>query len=122
MKRKLLRQRKHNSDIQWWENLGNGVGAALVGVLVTNPADVIKTRLMTQAASVEVPYTSTIDCLSTLLKKGRSSSIFCRCQAAKLVYLFAMGYELFTQWHFSAVAGTRKGGVNRCYHVTFSVT
>jgi solute carrier family 25 (mitochondrial S-adenosylmethionine transporter), member 26 len=40
------------------ENVLLGVTIALVAGMVTNPADVIKTRMMTQSASSQIPYAS----------------------------------------------------------------
>lgn len=76
MKRRILEKNPDKKDLTLLENLTIGISAALVGVLVTNPADVIKTRMMTQAASVEVPYASTIDCVRTVLKKEGPLAFF----------------------------------------------
>ena len=50
------------------ENFMIGIGSALVGGIVTQPVDVVKTRMMTQAASTAVPYTSALDCVGTILR------------------------------------------------------
>lgn len=50
------------------DNLLIGIGSSLIGATCTHPADVIKTRMMTQAASKAIPYSSTIDCIQTILK------------------------------------------------------
>lgn len=48
------------------ENLFIGIAGSLVGATLTHPADVIKTRMMTQAASKALPYSSTMDCIQTI--------------------------------------------------------
>lgn len=49
------------------ENLAVGITSALIAGVVTQPIDVVKTRMMTQAASTATPYTSAVDCALTLL-------------------------------------------------------
>jgi len=44
-----------------------GMGAALLGCLGTQPLDVIKTRMMTQAASNLQPYSSGFNCLKDII-------------------------------------------------------
>lgn len=75
---KMMKQKHFNAnpdgrgmqvrEISTFENLGIGVMSALVAGLVTQPIDVIKTRMMTQAASKAVPYSSALDCAVTILK------------------------------------------------------
>ena len=48
------------------ENLVIGIVSSLVGATLTHPADVVKTRMMTQAASKALPYSSTMDCIQTI--------------------------------------------------------
>jgi solute carrier family 25 S-adenosylmethionine transporter 26 len=48
------------------ENLVIGISSSLIGATLTHPADVIKTRMMTQAASKALPYSSTMDCIQTI--------------------------------------------------------
>jgi len=48
------------------ENLIIGISSSLVGATLTHPTDVIKTRMMTQAASKAIPYSSTLDCMQTI--------------------------------------------------------
>lgn len=50
------------------ENVGIGITSALVAGLVTQPIDVVKTRLMTQAASSQVPYKSAFDCAASIVR------------------------------------------------------
>lgn len=58
------------------ENLAIGVSSALAAAVVTQPADVIKTRMMTQAASSAVPYSSTFDCIKTILRTEGIVSLY----------------------------------------------
>ena len=50
------------------ENLIVGISSAMVGAVLTHPSDVVKTRMMTQAASSALPYKSAGDCVATMLK------------------------------------------------------
>lgn len=45
-----------------------GVGAALIGTLFTQPIDVVKTRMMTQAASDLVPYPNALACVTDIIQ------------------------------------------------------
>jgi solute carrier family 25 S-adenosylmethionine transporter 26 len=58
------------------ENLVIGISSSLIGVTITHPADVIKTRMMTQAASTALPYTSTMDCIQTIWKTEGVKSFY----------------------------------------------
>jgi solute carrier family 25 S-adenosylmethionine transporter 26 len=75
IKTRRLKKTQKN-DLSVVENLVIGMSSALVAVLITNPVDVIKTRLMTQAASVEVPYTSAIDCFNSIMAKEGPMTFF----------------------------------------------
>uniref|UniRef100_A0A7S4VF83 Mitochondrial carrier protein n=1 Tax=Ditylum brightwellii TaxID=49249 RepID=A0A7S4VF83_9STRA len=78
LKQKLLKARDSSDDadasdsssneLSVKQNLLIGVSSALIGAIITHPADVVKTRLMTQAASKALPYTSTMDCIQTIWK------------------------------------------------------
>ena len=63
------RQGKGNPSLSPLENLTIGISSAFLGGIVTNPIDVVKTRMMTQGASIAVPYTSAMDCFVTILKQ-----------------------------------------------------
>lgn len=70
---KILRRKEQKDSTQparltSAENVGIGITSALIAGLVTQPIDVIKTRMMTQAASKAMPYTSAYDCASTILR------------------------------------------------------
>ena len=67
MKQRLLKNRE-SKEFSVRENLVIGISSALCGAVVTHPADVVKTRMMTQAASTAIPYTSNMDCIQTIFK------------------------------------------------------
>jgi solute carrier family 25 S-adenosylmethionine transporter 26 len=69
LQRRALRGRPEGASLTTAENYLFGVSSALIGGLCTQPIDVIKTRLMTQAAvSGVTPYTGVVDCVRTMLK------------------------------------------------------
>ncbi len=51
------------------ENIGIGIASALIATIVTQPADVIKTRMMTQAASKALPYANALDCATLIVRR-----------------------------------------------------
>merc|ERR1711957_241748 len=51
-----------------------GMGAALIGCLATQPLDVVKTRMMTQAASNLPPYSSPFNCVKDIIATEGVSS------------------------------------------------
>jgi len=61
-------KRTGKKELGLWENVAIGMSAALVAGIVTQPVDVIKTRLMTQAASQQAPYKSVGDCFFSILR------------------------------------------------------
>lgn len=64
----LLRRHPDKKSLSTLETVGIGVVSAFVAGVITNPMDVVKTRLMTQAASQQVPYSSALDCLVTVVR------------------------------------------------------
>ena len=66
LQRRQLRGRPAGSRLGLGENLRTGIAAALIAVAITQPIDVVKTRMMTQAASGATPYASAIDCVRTI--------------------------------------------------------
>lgn len=64
----LLRRNPEKKALSTSETVAVGVAAAFVAGVLTNPMDVVKTRLMTQAASTQVPYKSALDCLVTVVR------------------------------------------------------
>ena len=91
MKQKIIKRRRLREGKNWAgdtggadtsneltiaENLVVGISSAMVGAILTHPCDVIKTRMMTQAASAEVPYKSAVDCVATMFKAEGMSSFY----------------------------------------------
>jgi solute carrier family 25 S-adenosylmethionine transporter 26 len=64
----LLRRNAEKRELGIWDNVVLGMSSAFVAGAATNPADVIKTRMMTQAASTQVPYSSAMDCMQTIIR------------------------------------------------------
>ena len=87
LKQRALRDRPEGSSLTSAENYLYGVSSALVGGLCTQPIDVIKTRLMTQAAAVgAVPYAGVVDCVSTMLRE-EGPGVFLRGLAPRMSYM-----------------------------------
>lgn len=68
LKQRRLQQKPDRTDLNVLEHLSIGMTSALVAGLITQPIDVIKTRLMTQAASTAVPYKNAVDCFVQIIK------------------------------------------------------
>lgn len=82
MKQRILERKRQegngstSGELTIKENLVVGIGSALIGAVCTHPADVVKTRMMTQAASNAKPYTSTVDCIATIYRTEGSKAFF----------------------------------------------
>ena len=64
----LLKRSPEKKSLSTAQTVSIGVAAAFVAGIITNPMDVIKTRLMTQAASTQVPYSSALDCVVSIVR------------------------------------------------------
>ena len=58
------------------DSLTIGVLSALVAGFVTHPVDVVKTRMMTQAATSATPYKSVPDCIATMWRAEGPASFY----------------------------------------------
>lgn len=65
LERRCLRARD-GTTLTASEAMRIGVLSALAAVCATQPVDVVKTRLMTQAASANQPYSGVADCVATM--------------------------------------------------------
>ena len=66
-----------------------GMGASLIGCLASQPLDVIKTRMMTQAASSLPPYTSPLNCVQDIIKT-EGFTAFLSGLAPRIAYISPM--------------------------------
>ena len=91
------------------DSLTIGVLSALVAGFVTHPVDVVKTRMMTQAATSATPYKSVADCIATMWRAGRAGELL-RGLEQRSVYmgpLWALQFGLNARllaccWHIGA--------------------
>lgn len=76
----VLQRQQNNKEVpeelSFQDNLLVGMTSALLAGIATNPIDVIKTRMMTQASSTAVPYKSALDCFATVLQKEGITTFF----------------------------------------------
>jgi solute carrier family 25 S-adenosylmethionine transporter 26 len=96
MQAALLRRRPGQESLTTLETVATGVVAAFIGGVLTNPADVIKTRLMTQAASAQVPYTSALNCLVTVVRTEGVGTLYAgfRPRSIYMCSLWGMTFAL----------------------------
>ena len=92
----LLRRRPEKKSLSTGETVAVGVAAAFVAGVITNPMDVIKTRLMTQAASTQVPYSSALDCLVTIVRTEGVGTLYAgfRQRSVYMCSLWGMTFAL----------------------------
>jgi solute carrier family 25 S-adenosylmethionine transporter 26 len=69
-------RREHKEKLSIGENVAIGMASALVAGIATNPVDVVKTRMMTQAASSAVPYKSALECVSAMLRNESPAAFY----------------------------------------------
>ena len=68
-RKKQQQPQQQPKELSIIENMVVGMASALVAGIATNPIDVVKTRMMTQASSTAPPYTSAIDCVQQVIQK-----------------------------------------------------
>mmetsp|Transcript_46802 Transcript_46802/g.151992 ORF Transcript_46802/g.151992 Transcript_46802/m.151992 type:complete len:240 (-) Transcript_46802:400-1119(-) len=73
-----------------------GVTSAVFAAVLTQPVDVVKTRMMTQAASTAVPYASVRDCVVTMLRTEGPTTFYAglRQRVAYAAPLWALQFGL----------------------------
>ena len=87
LQRWMLRDKPDGTALSTVENLAAGVTSALIGGLCTQPIDVVKTRLMTQAAVRGVtPYAGVVDCVRTMLAT-EGPGVFLAGLAPRMAYM-----------------------------------
>jgi solute carrier family 25 (mitochondrial S-adenosylmethionine transporter), member 26 len=75
LKNRRLRS-TNREELTLSENVVVGMSSALVAVLLTQPADVVKTRMMTQAASTQLPYKTAVDCMAAIVTTEGPLTLF----------------------------------------------
>jgi solute carrier family 25 S-adenosylmethionine transporter 26 len=83
------------------ENMVIGMSSALVAGFLTQPADVVKTRMMTQAASTAVPYSSAFDCLQTIVKTEGMLTLFSGLKQRSTYMCLLWGMTFALNGHFT---------------------
>ena len=81
-----LRERSGEDELSTASNLLAGVTSALLGALLTQPVDVVKTRMMTQAASSAVPYSGLADCVKCMWDQ-EGPGVFFKGLKARMAYI-----------------------------------
>lgn len=74
--KRLQEAGSQDKSLETKTSLKFGVGAALIGTLFTQPIDVVKTRMMTQAASNLVPYSNAIACFKDIVATEGVTAFF----------------------------------------------
>lgn len=69
-------KRRQSEGLDTASSLKFGMGSAVLGCIVTQPIDVVKTRMMTQAASNLIPYTSPFNCIADIIKTEGMGAFF----------------------------------------------
>jgi len=97
------RKKQGQEELNLLENMVIGMSSALVAGFVTQPVDVIKTRMMTQAASVAVPYTSALNCLVTIVRTEGVVTLYSglRQRSTYMCLLWGMTFALNGQFKSS---------------------
>ena len=96
LKRFLLQRDAGKRDLGVWDNVILGMSSAFVAGIATNPADVIKTRMMTQAASTKVPYSSAMNCMLTIARTEGMGTFYSgfKQRSAYMCLLWGMTFAL----------------------------
>jgi solute carrier family 25 S-adenosylmethionine transporter 26 len=82
-----------------------GMGASLLGCLASHPFDVLKTRMMTQAASNMPPYTSPLNCVQDIMKT-EGVTAFLAGLAPRIAYISPMwGVQFLLNEKFTRFLG-----------------
>jgi len=90
-----------------------GMGAALIGCLATQPLDVIKTRMMTQAASNLPPYSSALNCVKDIIATEGVSSFLAGLPPRVLYISPLWGAQFLLNEKFQKFLGERNYNNNK---------
>lgn len=82
-------KRTKSTSLETSTALKFGMGASLIGCLASHPFDVLKTRMMTQAASNLEPYSSALSCVKDIIKTEGFTS-FLAGLAPRIAYISPM--------------------------------
>lgn len=101
LKQRRLQQKPQRNDLHVLEHLAIGMASALVAGLITQPIDVIKTRLMTQEASKAIPYKNAIDCFVQIVKTEGPLTLYAgmKQRAAYMCLLWGITFTLNGKLH-----------------------
>lgn len=115
-------KRTGSADLDTRTALKFGMGASLIACIMTQPIDVIKTRMMTQAASNLVPYTSAMNCITDMFKTEGISSFYSGI-VARAAYISPMWGAQFLlnekfcramgEWNYRRQQRPKKTGIQR---------
>lgn len=96
LKQQRTKNKNHCDKLNVLENMFIGMTSAVVAGIVTQPIDVVKTRMMTQAASVAVPYSSALECLVAIVKNEGFFTLYSglRQRSAYMSLLWGMTFAL----------------------------
>mmetsp|Transcript_36191 Transcript_36191/g.39245 ORF Transcript_36191/g.39245 Transcript_36191/m.39245 type:complete len:473 (+) Transcript_36191:46-1464(+) len=84
-----------------------GMGAAFIGCLATQPLDVIKTRMMTQAASNLPPYSGALNCVQDIIAT-EGVSAFLAGLPPRVLYISPLwGAQFLLNEKFQKMMGVR---------------
>jgi len=84
-----------------------GMGAAFIGCLATQPLDVIKTRMMTQAASNLPPYSGALNCVQDIIAT-EGISAFLAGLPPRVLYISPLwGAQFLLNEKFQKMMGVR---------------
>ena len=98
----------HHARSQNLDDFLAGWLSGVAGLALTQPVDVVKTRMMTQAASTAAPYADAVDCVRTMART-EGLTAFYKGLPQRIAYagpLWAMQLGLNTQ--FTALIRDRK--------------
>ncbi|CAM9942250.1 unnamed protein product, partial [Heterosigma akashiwo] len=95
-----------DTELSFVENIAIGMSSALVGGILTNPVDVVKTRMMTQAASTAIPYSSALDCFVTILRKEGPMTFYSGFKQRSIYMCGLWGITFALNGHFNKQANS----------------